>query len=219
MEERKREEKEENLEKKEKQVSLRNLVAVRLNFLEVREEHEKAADADADEPFVKDDRYDIYYIIYYININYMNIKTILTLLLCFIIHAIAISIAGFMLLFCNDILVLSYITFIVLLVFIQTMIFGCIVNILEGNATMEFLINIAKKTLNIKCTKQSLLDDLPKILVGMCLMAYIVKLTILVILSYKEIKLLEAAMTSFIFFKFTESFTKLKYVYNQVIRY
>jgi len=99
------------------------------------------------------------------------------------------------------------------------MVFGCIVNILEGNASMEFLINLAKKTLNIKCTKQSLLDDLPKLLVGMCLAAYIVKLTILVILSYKNIKLLEAAMTSFIFFKFTESFTKLKYVYNQVIGY
>ncbi len=94
----------------------------------------------------------------------MDFKTILTLLVCFIIHAIAISIAGFMLFFCNDVLVLSYITFIILLVFIQTMVFGCIVNILEGNTTMEFLINIAKKTLNIKCTKQSLLDDLPKLL-------------------------------------------------------
>lgn len=149
----------------------------------------------------------------------MDFKTILTLLVCFIIHAVAISIAGFMLFFCNDVLVLSYITFLILLVFIQTMVFGCIVNILEGNATMEMLINIAKKTLNIKCTKQSLLDDLPKLLVGMCLMAYVVKLSILVVLSYKNIKLLEAAMTSFIFFKFTESFTKLKYVYNQVIGY
>ena len=65
-EERKREEKEEkevNPEKKEEQVNLRNRVAVLLNYLEVREEHEKAGDVDADEPFVKDDKYDIYYLI------------------------------------------------------------------------------------------------------------------------------------------------------------
>jgi hypothetical protein len=55
-EERKREEKEESPEKKEEQVNLRNRVDVLLNYLEVREEHEKAGDVDADEPFVKDDR-------------------------------------------------------------------------------------------------------------------------------------------------------------------
>ena len=56
VEERKREEKEENREKKEEQVNLRNLVDVLLNYLEVREEHEKAGDADADEPTEEDDR-------------------------------------------------------------------------------------------------------------------------------------------------------------------
>ena len=149
----------------------------------------------------------------------MDLQGIMTLLICFIVHAVAISIAGFMLFFCNDVVVLSYITFLILLVFIQTMVFGCLVNILEDNKTMGILITFAKKTLNIKCTKQSLLDDLPKILVGMCLMAYVVKLTILILLSYKNIKLIEAAMISFMFFRFTESFTKFKYVYNQVIGY
>ena len=149
----------------------------------------------------------------------MDFKGGLTLLICVIVHTVAISISGFMLFFCNDIAVLSYITVLILLVFIQTMVFGCLINILENNKTMELIIQIAKKTLNIKCTKLNLLDDLPKILVGMCLMAYMVKLTILILFSYKNIKLIEAAIISFMFFRFVESFTKFKYVYNQVIGY
>lgn len=137
----------------------------------------------------------------------------------FLIHAIAISIAGFLILFCNDIKTIGFVSFIIFLVFIQTLMYGCLLNKLENNATMKLLTDIAIKCLNLKSKSRDLIEDLPKILVGLTLSVYLVKLTILTLFSYENIKFIEAGIVSFIFLKFTDSFKKFKYVYNQIVRY
>ena len=146
----------------------------------------------------------------------IDLKLIL-LPLGFLLHGIIISISGFLLLFCNDVSTIAFVTFLVLLVFIQTLVYGCILNKLEDDRTMSFLIDILKKCITIKSRKEQLIDDLPKMLVGMTLAAYILKLNILLLFSYQNIKFIEAGMISFIFFKFDDSLKKFKYVYNQIV--
>lgn len=137
----------------------------------------------------------------------------------FLIHAIAISISGFLILFCNDIKIIAFVSFIIFLVFIQTLMYGCLLNKLENNATMKFLTDIGIKCLNLKSKSRDLIEDLPKIFVGLTLCIYLVKLTILTLFSYENIKFIEAGIVSFMFLKFTDSFKKFKYVYNQIVRY
>jgi hypothetical protein len=146
----------------------------------------------------------------------IDLKIIL-LPLGFLLHGIIISISGFLLLFCNDVSTIAFVTFLVLLVFIQTLVYGCILNKLEDDRTMSFLIDILKKCINIKSRKEQLIDDLPKMLVGMTLAAYILKLNILLLFSYQNIKFIEAGMISLMFFKFDDSLKKFKYVYNQIV--
>lgn len=137
----------------------------------------------------------------------------------FLIHAITISITGFLILFCNDVKTIAFVSFIIFLVFIQTLMYGCLLNKLENNATMKLLTDIAIKCLNLKSKSRDLIEDLPKILVGLTLSAYLVKLSILTLFSYENIKFIEAGIVSFMFLKFTDSFKKFKYVYNQIVRY
>ncbi len=136
----------------------------------------------------------------------------------FLIHVIAISISGFLILFCNDVKIIAFVSFILFLVFIQILMYGCLLNKLENNATMKLLIDIGIKCLNLKSKPRDLIEDLPKIFVGLTLSIYLVKLTILILLSYQNIKFIEAGIVSFMFLKFTDSFKKFKYVYNQIVR-
>jgi len=137
----------------------------------------------------------------------------------FLIHTISISISGFLLLFCNDVKVLAFVSFILLLVFIQILMYGCLLNKLENNVTMKLLIDISVKCFNLKTKPRDLIEDLPKIFVGLTLAVYLIKLTILTLFSYENIKFIEAGIVSFMFLKFTDSFKKFKYVYNQIVRY
>lgn len=137
----------------------------------------------------------------------------------FLIHTIVISIAGFLLLFCNDVKTIGFVSFIIFLVFIQTLMYGCLLNKLENNVTMKLLTDIAIKCLNLKSKSRDLIEDLPKILVGLTLSVYLIKLSILTLFSYESIKFIEAGIVSFMFLKFTDSFKKFKYVYNQIVRY
>ena len=135
------------------------------------------------------------------------IKKTVTVISCLIIHSIAISVTGITLFFSNDPIVLTFMVFLVCLVFIQTLLFGCIINKLEQNATMGPLIDIAKYLFKIKSSKKHLLDDIPIIFVGLTLTALVAKLAIVVILGSSEenIKLFERATRSFLFFQFGES--------------
>lgn len=135
------------------------------------------------------------------------IKKTVTVIACLIIHSIAISVTGITLFFSNDPIVLTFMVFLVCLVFIQTLLFGCIINKLEQNATMSPLIDIAKYLFKIKSSKKHLLDDIPIIFVGLTLTALAAKLSIVVILGSSEenIKLFERATRSFLFFQFGES--------------
>ena len=130
----------------------------------------------------------------------------------FIIHAVAISISGFLVLFCNDINIIAIVTFLVFIVFVQTLVYGCLLNKLENNATMGLLVEHGKKILKLKSRKEDLIDDLPKILVGMTLAAYLLKLTILVLFSYQNIKFIEAGMISFMYLRFNDSLKKFRYI-------
>ena len=97
--------------------------------------------------------------------------------------------------------------------------YGCLLNKLENNVTMKLLTDIAIKCLNLKSKSRDLIEDLPKILVGLTLSVYLIKLSILTLFSYESIKFIEAGIVSFMFLKFTDSFKKFKYVYNQIVRY
>tara|TARA_Y100000816_G_C26102520_1_gene584757 strand:+ start:2056 stop:2514 length:459 start_codon:yes stop_codon:yes gene_type:complete len=147
-----------------------------------------------------------------IDLNYLLIP------IGFLIHAIAISASGFLLIFCNDVKIIGLVSFIVFLVFVQTLMYGCLLNKLENNATMKILTDIAVKYLNLKCKTSQLIEDLPKILVAMTLSIYLIKFSILVMFSYENIKFIEAGIVSFMFLNFTDSLKKFKYVYNQIIR-
>ena len=82
---------------------------------------------------------------------------------------------------------------------------------------MGLLVDYGKKILKLKGRKEDLIDDLPKILVGITLGAYLLKLTILVLFSYQNIKFIEAGMISFMYLRFNDSLKKFRYVYNQII--
>ena len=81
----------------------------------------------------------------------------------FLIHGIAISISGFLILFCNDVKTIGFVSFIIFLVFIQTLMYGCLLNKLENNATMKLLIDIGIKCLNLKSKPRDLIEDLPNL--------------------------------------------------------
>ena len=97
------------------------------------------------------------------------------------------------------------------------MVYGCVLNKLEDDWTMKLLIDIIKSCITINSRKEQLIDDLPKMLVGMTLGGYILKVSILLLFSYQNIKFIEAGMISLMFFKFDDSLKKFKYVYNQIV--
>ena len=97
--------------------------------------------------------------------------------------------------------------------------YGCLLNKLENDATIKFIADIGIKYLNLKSKSRNLIEDLPKILLGLTLLFILLKLTILILFSYKNIKFIEAGIVSFMFLEFTDLFKKFKYVYNQIVRY
>lgn len=146
----------------------------------------------------------------------IDLKIIL-LPLGFLLHGIIISISGFLLIFCNDVSTLIYVTFLVFLAFIQILVYGCVLNKLEDDWTMKLLIDIIKSCITINSRKEQLIDDLPKMLVGMTLGGYILKVSILLLFSYQNIKFIEAGMISLMFLRFDDSLKKFKYVFNQMV--
>jgi hypothetical protein len=137
----------------------------------------------------------------------------------FLIHVIIILASIFLVIFCNDIKVITFLSFILSVIFIQNIVYGCLLNKLENDATIKFIADICIKYFNFKSKSHYLIDDIPKILVGITLLILLLKLTILILFSYKNIKIIEAGIVSFMFLEFTDLFKKFKYVYNQIVRY
>ena len=148
-----------------------------------------------------------------------SIKNILTILLCLVVHVIAIGLTSLTLFFSNDIITLTFMIFLVFLVFIQTLLFGCIINKIEQNAVIGKLIDIAKYLFKIKTSKKDLLDDIPIMAVGLTLAALCSKLFIILILGGSEtnIKLLDLATRKILFFQFYDTFIILKNLLNNII--
>ena len=77
--------------------------------------------------------------ILYMNSEYFLDKNLLLTTLFIFIHGLIIIPTGYIILFNNNITLVSLLTFILLLVYIQVHFFGCILNKFENNASIKFL--------------------------------------------------------------------------------